>query len=64
MHFSLEGISRYKRKLESLRYFFAINRSKFMKSQPFKPEPIHWWILLGAIVVGIALFIAYRMQGY
>ena len=35
-----------------------------MKSQPFKPEPIHWWILLGAIVVGIALFIAYRMQGY
>ncbi len=35
-----------------------------MKSQPFKPAPIHWWILLGAIVVGIALFIAYRMQGY
>ncbi len=32
--------------------------------QAFKPQPIHWYILVGAILFGTALFLALRMYGY
>ncbi len=35
-----------------------------MNRQSFKPQPIHWYILAGAILFGVALFLFLRMTGY
>jgi len=35
-----------------------------MNKPLFKPEPIHWWILLIAILFGIVLFFAFHVHVY
>lgn len=32
--------------------------------QLIKPEPIHWWVLVLALLCGLAFFLAYRLYAY
>ncbi len=29
-----------------------------------KPKALHWWIVLGAVLFGIALFFAFHLEAY
>ncbi len=35
-----------------------------MNRPAFKPQPIHWYLLIGAILFGVVLFFVLRMTGY